>query len=98
MGFPPPPDGPSVPDQISAGVSASFEPTTPGILAICGFKIPGFSFNLSFKLPIPPLPFPPLFWFALSLKCDLANPIEAEVGFGGGRVGTKGLNADPEFG
>ncbi len=98
MGFPPPPDAPDVPTQVSIGISASFEPTTPGLLAMCGFKIPGFGFNLTFTFQLPPFQFPPLFFFALALKCDLANPIEAEVGFGGGRIGTSGLNADPEFG
>lgn len=98
MGAPPPPDAPSIPAQTSAAQSASFQPSVPGPVSICGFQIPGFSFNLSFSLPIPPINFPPPFPFALPLNCDLATALETEVTDGGGRVGTPGLDADPEFG
>ena len=92
MGFPPAPDAPSLPEQDSIGASISFQPSPTG-LELCGFKIPGFSFNISFKLPkLPSFDFPPLFFFALSLKCDLSNPISADFGFGGGRTG----NPPPE--
>jgi hypothetical protein len=94
-----PPDAPDLPTQLAAGVSASFQPTTPGILAMCGFKIPGFDFSLSFLLLLPGFDFPPSFFFlfALSLKCDLANPLEASVAFGGGRSPSYVADLDAEF-
>lgn len=90
MGWPPPPDAPSLDAQASVDASASFEPSPSGP-SLCGFHFPPvFSFSLAFHLPkFPPFPWPPLFSFFLSFKCDLSNPIDAEVGFGGGRVGTQ---------
>ncbi len=88
MGFPPPPDAPSLPEQDAHKIAIGFQPTTPGILALCGFTIPGFSFSLTipgFKLPNFAFPPPFFFFFALSLHCDAANPIDADFGFGGGR-------------
>lgn len=87
MGSPPPPDAPSVDAQASVDASISFEPSPSGA-SLCGFKFPSFSFNITFRLPSFHFDFPPSFFFALSLKCDLSNPIDAEVGFGGGRIGT----------
>lgn len=93
MGSPPPPDAPSVSEQASASADIGFEPSPTGT-SICGFKIPPvFTFNISFRLPSLKFDFPPLFFFALSLNCDLSNPIDAEVGFGGGRVSTS--DSDP---
>lgn len=87
MGFPPAPDAPSLSDQASIGASISFAPAPTG-LELCGFKIPSFSFSISFRLPaIPKFDFPPTFNFFLALKCDLSNPIDASFGFGGGRTG-----------
>jgi len=98
MGFPPPVDAPLLPEQTQASVDASFIPAPTGPL-LCGFGIPGFTFNISFRLPgFPSFDFPPLFFFGLSFKCDLSNPIDADFGFGGGRTGTTGLDDDPEFG
>lgn len=94
-----PPDAPDLPTQLAAGVSGSFQPTTPGILALCGFKIPGFDFSLSFVLLLPSFDFPPSFFFlfALTLNCDLANPLEATVAFGGGRTPSHVEELDAEF-
>lgn len=97
LGASPPTAGASVGDQASASASASFEPAPTGA-TLCGFGIPAFKFNLSFKIPkFPPFPFPPNFAFFLQLKCDLSNPIDAGVSFGGGRVGTTGVDVDDEF-
>ena len=98
MGSPPPVDAPSLADQQSLSISASLAPSPTG-LEICGFQIPGFDFNASFRLPgFPSLDFPPSFFFGLALVCDLSNPISADAGFGGGRAGTFGLEDDEEFG
>jgi hypothetical protein len=82
MGYPPPPDAPSLPEQAAIGASLSFEPSPSG-LAICGFQLPGFNFNLSFRIPLPSFDFPPIFFFGLALKCDLSDPISANAGFQG---------------
>lgn len=75
---------------------ASFGPSPTGT-TICGFAIPPtFSFNISFKLPGIGFEFPPKFFFGLSLNCDLSDPIDAEFGFGGGRVSSKDPDADDE--
>jgi len=99
MGFPPPPDAPAPDVQAGIQADASFEPSPVGA-SLCGFQIPPtFSFSLAvFLPPFPPeLPLP--FNFALSLNCDLSNPIDAEFSFGGGRVSTgPDPNDDPEFG
>lgn len=96
MGSPPPDDAPPADAQADASASASFEPSPSGA-TLCGFGFPFFTFNISLTIKLPPFDFPPLFFFALSLNCDLSNPIDAEVGFGGGRVGTEDPDADPEF-
>jgi len=96
MGFPPPPDAPSLADQQSLSLSVALAPSPTGF-EICGFQIPGFEFNVTFRIPgFPSFDFPPFFFFALALNCDLSNPISA--GFGGGRAGTSGLEDDEEFG
>ncbi len=87
MGFEPPTDAPSLPAQAAASASIGFAPSPSG-LTLCGFAFPSFTFSLNFRLPgLPKFAFPPLFFFALSLKCDLANPVDADFGFGGGRKG-----------
>jgi len=94
MGVAPPPDAPSPAVQAGAEASASFEPSPSGP-SLCGFGIPVFNFSLAFRLPkFPPFPFPPTFNFLLALKCDLSNPIDASVEFGGGRVATNDPDAD----
>lgn len=97
MGVPPPPDAPDLPEQNSIAISASFE-TPPIGIEICGFPIaiPPFGFNLSFVFPFPDFEFPPPFPFFLPAICDLVNAIAKP--YGGGRVGTPGLDDDPEFG
>jgi hypothetical protein len=99
MGFPPPPDFPPPSEQSAITASATFAPT-PGGVTLCGFAIPTFGFSLALRIPpFPPFPFPPTFNFFLGLNCDLSNPIDAEFGFGGGRVST-GVSPDddPEYG
>jgi hypothetical protein len=85
-GYPPPPDEPSVEDQVGVDASASFEPA-PGAISICSFQIPTFKFNLRFKLPSFSIPFPPTFNFSFKFKCDLGDPFDVSAGveWGGGR-------------
>lgn len=91
MGSPPPPDAPSVEDQVEASAEASFEASPPSA-SLCGFGLPTFSFSLSIILP----PFPPTFNFSLflALNCDLEDPLDAEIEFGGGRQPT--VSPDPD--
>jgi len=95
VGFAPPEDAAPPEAQDAASASAGFSPSPSGP-EICGFAVPTFSFNLSFNLPLPSFALPPQFFFALSLKCDLSDPIDADAGFGGGRVGRDDLEKDPE--
>lgn len=89
MGFPPPVNLP--PGKPSASADVGFEPAPDGP-SLCGFGIPGFTFNFSIRFPLPTFDFPPNFNFMIGLNCDLANPISATVAFGGGRK----PNADPD--
>lgn len=91
MGAAPPPDAPSPAQQAAVSADASFEPSPSGF-SLCGFGFPVFNFNLSLRFKFPPFDFPPTFNFFIALNCDLSNPIDAEFGFGGGRVGT----SDPD--
>lgn len=94
-GVPPPPDLPPPAPGSSPLVSAEASfPPSPSAADICGFKIPPiFVFNISINIPFPSFALPN-FQFALSLKCDLNDPIGAEVSFGGGRSPT-GDTLDP---
>ena len=92
MGSPPPQDAPPPEKQSAISASASFEPSPSGS-SLCGFGIPGFSFGIGIRFPGFP-EFPPKFSFGLQLKCDLSDPIDGHVGFGGGRVGTR--DPDPD--
>lgn len=85
MGSPPPPDAPSAGVQDQEVIDASFEPSPTGA-SLCGFGLP--SFSLTLNIPFPPFPpkFPPQLNLALGINCDLDNPIDAELSFGGGRV------------
>lgn len=96
-GFPPPEDAPSVADQQAAASPVGLVEAPTGT-SLCGLAIPGFAFNLTFRIPNPidAFAFPPAFAFPVGLKCDLDDPIDAP--FGGGRQGTLGLQDDPEFG
>lgn len=100
MGFSPPEDAPSPDTQAAAAAAASFAPTPPATaVSICGFQIPGLpKFPPSFSFSFPPdFGFPPKWAFPpLPSICDLAQSIADEVGSGGGRAGTLGLEADPE--
>lgn len=95
-GTPPPADAPSLADQASVSADVSFSPS-PTAADICGFKIPPtFTFSLSAVIPFPSFKLPLPFNFALSLKCDLSDPIDAEITFGGGRkpTGVEGMQAE----
>lgn len=95
MGFAPPEDAPSPEVQDAVQLDAGFEPSPSGA-TLCGFGIPTFALNLAFKIPIPPFPTLPTFDYFITLNCDLSNPIDAEFGFGGGRVGTADVDSDDE--
>lgn len=85
MGSPPPPDAPPPDDPGIVSANIGFPPS-PTAADICGFKIPPmFTFNLSLNIPFPNFKLPLPFNFSLALKCDLSNPIDAEVTFGGGK-------------
>ena len=83
----PPRDAPPPEQQDAQDAGSAFEPSPTGA-DLCGFGFPSFSFNLSFKLPALPLPALPNFDFFVALNCDLADPIDADYEFGGGRVGS----------
>ena len=87
-GNPPPPDAPSLADQVGVDASASFEPG-PTSISLCGFKFPPlFKFSFGFKLPSLKLPLPISFFFNLGINCDLDNPfdVSAGVNYGGNRA------------
>jgi hypothetical protein len=97
MGFAPPTDYPSPEEQGEATANASFEPSPTGA-KLCGFGLPVFAF--SFSLPgfqFPPEGFPPQLNYGIALKCNLSDPIDAEFGFGGGRVSNSDPSADRQF-
>lgn len=96
MGFAPPEDAPSPEEQAAVDASVGFEPSPTGA-SLCGFGFPSFSFNFVLRFKFPPFDFPPQFNFFIGLRCDLSNPLDAEFGFGGGRVGTSDVDQDPEF-
>lgn len=88
MGTPPPPDAPSPGQQAIVQADVSFPPS-PSAADICGFKIPPtFTLNLALNIPFPNYKLPLPFNFSLGLKCDLNDPLDAEVSFGGGKKPT----------
>lgn len=101
MGAFPPADAAPPSAQDAAAAAASFAPSPPAGPSICGFALPGLpGFPPPFSIPFPDFGFPPA-WLKLPPLpsiCDLAKAIVDEVEDGGGRVGTKGLEADPEYG
>src|SRR5690606_4725338 len=95
MGTAPPPDAPPPEEQDQVRVEGGFEPSPTGN-ALCGFGFPFFGIGIT----IPGFNFPivfPILNLALSLNCDLSDPIDGEFGFGGGRVGSKDVDQDDEF-
>lgn len=96
MGFPPPKDAPPPEDQAAVSADASFAPSPSGS-TLCGFGFPVFNFSLIFKLPALPSIEPPTFDFFIQLNCDLANPIDADFEFGGGRIGSTDVDSDDEL-
>lgn len=95
MGQAPPKNAASPGDQAGVDADAGFAPSPTGP-SLCGFGLPGFNFNVAFRLPgFPPFGFPPTFNFFLGLKCDLSEPLSAQFGFGGGRVSQADADADP---
>lgn len=95
MGFPPPPNAPDLPQQAATSAELAFPPAPTGP-ELCGFEVPGFTFNVSFSLPpLPTFDFPPELNFALPLNCDLANAFP-EVSGGGRKPNPP--PPDPEFG
>lgn len=95
MGYPPPPDAPPVEEQDAIDADVSFAPSPTGA-TLCGFGFPFFSFNLTIKIPPIPIPTLPTFDFFIALNCSLSDPIDADVGFGGGRVGASDVDSDDE--
>lgn len=96
QGTPPAEDAPPVAVQDVVDLDLSFPPS-PTAADICGFKIPPkFSFSLKINIPFPNFKLPLPFNFSLSLKCDLSDPLDVEVGFGGGKkpTGTEGMKAE----
>lgn len=88
MGVAPPEDAPSLTDQDVVQADVSFPPS-PTAADICGIKIPpSFQFSIALNIPFPNFELPLPFMFALALKCDLDDPLDAEVSFGGGRKST----------
>jgi hypothetical protein len=94
MGSPPPPDAPPPEDQAIVQADISFPPS-PTAADICGFKIPpSFSIHFALNIPFPNFSLPLPFNFSLALKCDLSDPLEAEVSFGGGKKSTGNASAE----
>lgn len=73
MGLAPPPNAPNPSAQAGATASAGFSASPQGP-TLCGFGLPGFNFNVSFRIPkFPPFPFPPTFNFFIGLKLSLIH-------------------------
>jgi hypothetical protein len=94
----PPPDAPTPSEQDAASAAAAFAPSPPAGPSVCGFALPGLPpFPPSFNLSLPDFGFPPAWLLPpLPTVCDLAKVVADGVADGGGRVGTKGLEDDPE--
>lgn len=92
MGSPPPADAPPPEQQEQQVVDATFEPSPEGG-ALCGFGFPLFNLSLNipgFEIPV----FPPPLNLTLALVCDLDDPIDADLSFGGGRVPQSQIDPD----
>jgi hypothetical protein len=91
----PPKDAPPPAEQNAVQADAGFEPSPTGT-TLCGFGFPVFSYNLGFKIPNLPSFAIPTFDFFVKLNCSLSDPLDAEFGFGGGRVPTGDPDPDDE--
>jgi hypothetical protein len=91
----PPPDAPDLPTQNAASLEAGFQPSPTGA-ELCGFGIPGFTLTISLPPFDFPPPFPPPLALLLGLSCDLDDPLDAELSFGGGRVSAPETDPDEE--
>lgn len=98
MGFPPPPDAPSLEEQNALAVNAKFSPGLP-VASLCGFTLPILSILFSINIPgLPfPIPFPPNIAILIGLNCSLSNPlnISGGVSYGGGRIAS--FDPDPDL-
>jgi len=87
-GTAPPEDAPPPAAQATATADVGFAPS-PTAADICGFPLSlNLRFSISLNIPFPNFAIPLPFNFSLSLKCDLNDPVDAEVSFGGGRKST----------
>ncbi len=95
-GSPPPVDAPPPEEQEAEAADASFADSPSGS-ELCGFPttLPAIQLPPAFALPAIDFENPFQFDFALQLKCDLEDPVDAPDG--GGRVGDTGLQDDPDY-
>ena len=91
-GVAPPPDAPPPAQQAVVTADAGFAPS-PTPTSICDFGLPDFTFSFSLNLPTFSFGLPN-FNFALGINCDLENPVDAEVSFGGGRKPTGNFDSE----
>ena len=96
MGTAPPEDAPSPAEQDAAAVEASFEPSPSGDI-LCDFGVPSFQLSLNFQIPGIPSFTLPSFDYFLAMNCDLSDPLDAQFGFGGGRVASFDKDQDDAF-
>ena len=95
-GTAPPRDAPPPEEQDVITADVGFAPS-PTATDICGIKIPPtFRFSISLNIPFPNFSLPLPFNFSLSLKCDLDDPVDAELSFGGGRESTGDFTAEDQ--
>jgi len=92
----PPPDAPDLPTQQAASFEVGFQPSLSASPLLCGFGIPGFTLTIALPPFDFPPPFPPPFSLLLGLNCDLENPLDAELSFGGGRANPPEPDPDEE--
>ncbi len=98
MGYPPPPDLPPVAQQQQVKLGVGFQGVPVGALP-CGLSIPGFGYNISFRIPaFPPFDFPPDLSFFLQIVCSLKDPFRGGIKFGGGRESNAEPDVDEEYG
>lgn len=91
----PPADAPDLDAQQEASLEVGFEPSPTGA-QLCGFGLPGFTLSINIPPFDFPPPFPPPFALLLGLNCDLEDPLDAELSFGGGRENPPESDPDEE--